>query len=158
MNTSLIDFALYDTESSIIIVDGSSYNPDLPVTEPLVCIVPPNYVTKYSESYTPLTNKVVNPSFFNFPCNLEDGIYKIKLSVCPSTILFKEKNYLRTYNLEKKLGILANEAIRVNKDTCLYTDLILQLFVAKSIANCEPDRAMIIYNSVNDSIKPCTNC
>ena len=61
-------------------------------------------------------------------------------------------------NLNKKLGILANEAIRVNKDTCLYTDLILQLLVAKSIANCEPDRAMIIYNSVNDSIKPCTNC
>lgn len=155
MNTSNINFLLFDLEAEILFVDASSYNPDVPIQGPSLVVIPPNYVTKYFKAYNPNHTTLIEPGMFNFHCPLEDGIYMVEASICPQDQLFKRVGYLRTYNTEKLLASKIDTATKNNTNLCEYYDMWVQLLAAKNIAACNWDRANIIFESVKSRIENC---
>ena len=153
MNTTKIDFGLFDTQFNIVFIDASSYNPDVEISEPTLLVTPPNYVSKYSKTYTPHQNTLINPEMFGFSC-LDDGIYMIEASVCPANLLFKRVGYLRTYNTRKVLKEQILRSKEEGKVNCNLIELWVSLQVAEDLATCEWDKAQIIF----DYIKSQLNC
>lgn len=169
-NTSNIDYQLFDTSSAIIVVDGTSYNPDLPETVIAISVTPPNFETATKDVFPCLTNKRVDMAFL-FPyagysdgCtdgDLVDGIYTFNLSIT-NQCLNKEKKYLRVYTLKSQIITLSLKAIDAcdNKQIIKYYKLLQDLSIAQGLVECgQEDKGVVIFNSVKSDIEStCFNC
>lgn len=172
MNTSKIDFAIYDTALNIGLVDMSTYNPDLAITEPVVTVIAPNFATATTFVYIPKTVALINTATFGWcaPGNetsLADGVYTITMAVNPHAYCFKKVNYLRIFNVRKQIYTIAAEAItkrNLNK-SCEVMNMLQNLEIAQHLVSdlCTTDsyeKGIIIYNSVLTDLTKhgCINC
>lgn len=154
MNTTKINFHIYDTDNSIVILDISSYNTDVVVTEAKLEVTPPNFNTCTPIDYIPNTIINITSLSLGWPESniLTDGVWKLKMSVCPNDKLFKTENHLRTKNIRKCLYDKAATAIKINDQnkSCHYLKLLQHLDVAEHLVKCSEtlEEAVIIFNYV----------
>jgi hypothetical protein len=154
MNTTKINFHIYDTPSSVVVLDISSYNTDVTVTEAMLEVTPPNFVTCTAIDYIPGSIINITNLSLGWPiCDvLPDGVWKFKMSVCPNDKVFKAENHLRTTNVRKCLYEKSATAIKNNDQnkSCHYLKLLQHLDVAQHLVKCEDtlEQGVIIFNYV----------
>lgn len=98
-----IDFKILDSNDpkTIVLMDTSTYldQPELP----LIDIIPPGYTGYIQVAYIPGTTIVLNSDDLKLTDNCEyealadlpDGVYQIKMKVCPYNQLFKKQCFLK---------------------------------------------------------------
>jgi hypothetical protein len=154
MNTTKINFHVYDTPNSITVLDISSYNADVAVTESKFEVTPPNFATCTAIDYIPSSIINITNLSLGWPEAglLPDGIWSLKMSVCPNDKLFKTESHLRTTNVRNCLYEKAAAAIKNNDQnkSCHYLNLLQHLDVAQHLAKCYDtlEQAVIIFNYV----------
>lgn len=98
-----IDFLIVDSNDpkTIVLMDTSTYleQPELPVID----VIPPGYTGYIQIPYLPNSTIVLNSDDLKFTDNCEfeyladlpDGVYQIKMKVCPYNQLFKKQCFLK---------------------------------------------------------------
>lgn len=100
-----LDFSVIETmdPKTIVIIDKSTYMDKKP-QKPKLEILAPGYTQAKIVSYNPYKTTVVNARQLNLTCgnsvNMPDGIYVIKMSICPNEHVYLEKTFLKTDLLE----------------------------------------------------------
>ncbi len=162
LNYTTIDFATYDTSMSIGVVDTSVYNPDVPVSNPLICVTLPGFTqsSAVSKTFYPLQVNVVDGSYFGSNVCLPDGVYTFTVSVDPNDKVYATKTHLRTINIRKKLKDISLEKLDNGYDLCGIFDLYNYLTVAEQIVCEDPDKANTLLEYVNAFVdsSSCNNC
>lgn len=153
-----------------VLVDCSSYNPDLSLPLTYYDITLPNYSTSKTIQYTPYQNKIINSTelgltSFDDYIALPDGLWTIKQwygttpDICQE---YKFKNYFRIVNtknaiLEKvQAGFDKCDCKEVNKWYSTLQDLELAKYMAENL--CDINRAIIIYNGIKNEMQYCKTC
>jgi hypothetical protein len=158
LKKSYIDFAIHDTHNCISVVDASYYNPELPVSNPVLEVVGPNVNSYLNTAYTPNTVFNVNTvNLFNtfHPECLADGIYTIRMSVDPNNFLFKSKTHLRVHNLKAEIYRQAQiELERCNEEAA--HKILLQLLdvdIAVNYVACNnQEKGIALYNAIHKMV------
>lgn len=174
MNSHYLDHIVVESTDTLhfILLDGSTYNPDLATPVTYYDVFLPNFSTAVSLQYTPTEQLVVNStvlgqtSFTNFT-TLADGLWFIKQKVVNSdditeTLCYHTRNYLRIINT--KNAIL--EKIQTALDDCnceqvdKYYKWLQDLELAKLMAEnlCLTSRALVLFNAISNEINNCPNC
>lgn len=109
----IIDFSVIETHNplTIAIADTSFYPPNYNIVNPTLEVTPPGFV-KTVTTFTTSAITTLNSNMLNITCvsdirlltPLPDGIWDIKISISPSIEWFSEKQFLRTNNIQQKLG------------------------------------------------------
>lgn len=110
IDTYKIDFAILENNNpkTIVLLDQSNY---LSVPEkPLLFITPPGYTGHIELVYNPDSIIVLNSDSLGFTdqtdyddlADLPDGVYQIRMGVCPYDELYSKKCYLKTTKLDCK--------------------------------------------------------
>ncbi len=145
MNKTVLNFEIKDTEKDFVIWDCSRYNPDVPITNSLLSVTPPNFTQPFNTSFVPEHRLMLGTQELGWgDTTLGDGVYKLIFSVCPNEEVFIKINYLRFWNLRKKILIFANK--------CEGLEDLLYLEVAKSLVNGtseECSKGIVIFNQIN---------
>lgn len=158
MNTTIIDFITYDTSNGIIVVDSSSYNPDTLIETPLLCVKQDPFVLEYAKPYNPYQVNLIDASLFQSSGCLSDGLYEIKVSVCPNDKLFKSCYHLRTFDLRNQINEYIISLYKQEGGFCDILNLLNKLTFAEKIACTNPEEAKEIYNLVSTHFNYFTNC
>ena len=169
MASHVLSLEAPDTMNGCILrlVDTSIYNSIMPIKCILLEVTVPGFIRPVS-----FTETTIAPGFIlNLTaCNLElqtnncdtifnnipDGIYIIKLSVSPNTVVYAEYNHLRiTKALKKYQAILCDleladcdppESIKIKRDKLRWIKLYLDAAKAKVEFCHQPDKGMELYN------------
>lgn len=109
LSTNILDFDIYDGDynpKTMVFMDKSLYReaPD----KPKLVIMLPGYVDYKilpvnPNSFTLINSSLLGLNNINEFSDLQDGVYTLTYEICPETIFYKRKLYLRTINLEYKL-------------------------------------------------------
>jgi hypothetical protein len=129
----------------IAFYDLSIYNTDIPVKTPIIKILYPDFQIPESLSYEPNKINIVNTP-------ISDGLYTLEFSVCPNDKVKKTYYYFKTCNLMSQLQTKLCQ-VSGNKDKVL--ELVEQfkyIYAIKMIAEKEPQKAIIMYNSVKNKL------
>lgn len=85
MNRTVLNFEIKDAEKELVIWDCSRYNPDIPVTNSLVSLTPPNFTQPFNTSFVPMQRLMLGTQELGWgDTTLGDGVYTLIFSVCPS--------------------------------------------------------------------------
>ena len=151
MNQTRLEFEIISSKSHIMAFDCSIYNPDIPVTNPQIGIIPPNFSTRYVKDYTPLSRvSITAQDIYGTNCPLSDGVYTLDFSVCPNDQVFIKINYLRNYNLRNKI-LTFSEGKRNDEESLkdlLYLEAAAELIRRGGSEDCE--KGILIFNTLND--------
>ena len=172
MNTTCLNFLIAEaTESDhFVLIDTSSYNPDL--SYPLVYydVFLPNYTTAKTLQINHNQLLIVNSTqlgittFDNY-IDLPDGDWTIKLwyATDPEICLgYKVKTYFRIVNTKNRIlekvqeGLEKCDCKEVDKWYRVLQDLEIAKYMAENL--CDLDRAIIIYNQVKNQLSTCQIC
>lgn len=115
-----IDFAVLESNNpkTLIILDQSYYLED--IEKPLLQITPPGFTGRIELEYTPNSIIVLNSDSLGLTedcdyedlADLPDGVYVIRMAVCPYDELYAKRCYLKTTRLD-----------------CMYENLLLTVDV-----------------------------
>lgn len=164
MRTQL-DLIISSDDTHLVLNDASLYNKDVPVTSPIYRVTIPNFNMYVDLEYIPSTVLNVNSNLLlltNSPnldglCPLPDGIYKIRQSVCPNDVIFRDYSYFKGDTLFRKISDFvccnSNDSSALEK---VY-DVIMGLEMAKHYTQCGDDKsanisystALALLNSLN---------
>lgn len=152
MNRTVLNFDIKDTEKELVIWDCSRYNPDVPITNPLISFTPPNFTQAHTTVFEPKQRLMFGAQELGWGnTTLGDGVYTLVFSVCPNEEIFIKINYLRFWNLRKKILTFANK--------CEGLEDLLYLEVAKSLTNStdkqETEKGILIFNQLNSKYGVC---
>lgn len=156
-----IDFNVLEVgfnEKTIIIYDQSEYieEPESPTIE----VILPGFKKGYRQLYEPGKVNVINTASLGVnkcPTILNDGVYWIKLSICPHDELFARKPYLRNLHQEIKYmnTLLKLDAspcnLKTNKElqeSLVEVDVMIQASKASAQA-CNITNAVNFYNEAD---------
>lgn len=154
MKTTYIDFAIHDTANAISIVDASAYNTDIEITDPTIEVTGPNYNSYINKEYQPYQVFVVTSlNLFNdLQCKiLGDGVYTIRMSVCPNNSLYKAKKHLRVHNLKTEIYRKAKiELAKCNEEAAhkMLTQLLDVDIAVHFVACGDEERGTALYNMI----------
>lgn len=174
MNYNNLDHIVVESTNNLhfVLIDCSSYNPDLPTPVTYYDVFVPNFSTAVSLQYTPEENLVVNSTvlgrttFDDFQ-TLEDGLWTITQKIVEGasgeqTVCYISKPYFRVNKLKNQILEKIEEAL----DDCdcklvdkYYSDL-QDLELAKMMAEnlCLTSRAIILFNSITNKYSTCQSC
>jgi len=174
MNSHYLDHIVVESTDSLhfILLDASTYNPDLTTPITYYDVFLPNFSTAVSLQYAPTEQLVVNStvlgqtSFTNFN-TLVDGLWIIKQKVVnptdiTETFCYHTRNYLRIINTKNRIL----EKIQTALDDCdckavdKYYKWLQDLELAKMMAEnlCLTSRALVLFNAISSEINNCPNC
>jgi hypothetical protein len=169
---------------SLTIIDTSVYTPLIPVSCPSLQVMLPGFTTAtlFNENSVP----ALEPAFIrNFTaCNLEaqftdcgtqfnclpDGIYVIKYSVSPNTIVYVEYNHLRIVLAMQQYQALIcdlnlSDCSPIGDNLVRYNELMdIKNYLDAAVNAAEwcnnPKKAMVLYNYALKRLKKlkCLNC
>lgn len=91
------------TPKIMVIQDRSIYNPDIPVENAILQITPPGFKHSIPFNVEPGFSLVVNSNLLKLSnvkklddlCDIPDGVYIIKYSICPNDEMYEEYYHLR---------------------------------------------------------------
>lgn len=174
MNSNYLDHIVVESTDALhfILLDASTYNPDLATPVTYYDVFLPNFSTAVSLQYTPTENLVVNSTvlgqttFENFNL-LQDGLWLIKQKIVnpddiTETICYKTRNYLRIINTKNQILTKIQEALddcdceSVDKYYKWLQDLELSKMMAENL--CLTSRALVLYNAISEEMTGCSNC
>lgn len=128
INTYTIDFYILDTNDpkTIILLDKSNYL--FPPEKPRLFITPPGFTGDIDVEYLGQKNTIIEINSDSIglteTCNykqpfsdLEDGVWQIKMAVCPYEELYNKKCYLKTTQIDCRI-----EDILLKFDNCECVD------------------------------------
>jgi hypothetical protein len=168
MNISVLGLEVLESVDlrQMLIQDTSLYNPDVTISDSYLEITPPEFSTTYAFLYTPLSTTIVNSNSFGWTSTndynklwvLQDGLWKIRQSINPNGVLFKETYHFRIVNLKKQiLDCVSTKLSGCGEDSLLNSDWYRDWFIMLSLLdtakymaeNCHSvDKAKIIYKKV----------
>lgn len=170
MNTHYLDHIVVESTDSlhIILLDSSTYNPDLATPITYYDLILPNYSQGITVQYTPTENKVVNSTvlgwtnFDNFS-PLPDGLWFIKQKIVENDIetFYSTRNYFRITNLKNSILKKVEQALEdcqceeVNKYYQWIQDLELAKMMAENL--CLTSRALVLFNTITNQLT-CPTC
>lgn len=174
MNSHYLDHIVVESTDNLhfVIVDSSSYNPDLELPVTYYDVYLPNFSNPVSIQYTPQQNTVVNStvlgytSFDNFN-PLADGLWMITQKIVEgvsgeTTVCYSSKNYFRVNNTKQIILNKINQALEDNDCDLLskYKSWLHDLDLAKMMAEnlCMATKAVVIFNAISEQLSPCQNC
>lgn len=171
MNTHYLDHIVVESTDTfhIVLLDASTYNPDLATPITYYDIILPNFTNGITVQYTPTENLVVNStvlgqtSFENFT-TLPDGLWFIKQKIVENTVetFYTTKNYFRITNLKnsilKKVQLALDDCqcAEVNKYYQWIQDLELAKMMAENL--CLTSRALVLFNAISNELSGCSTC
>lgn len=171
MNSHYLDHVVVESTDSLhfILLDASTYNPDLATPVTYYDVFLPNFSTAVSLQYTPTENLVVNStvlgqtSFTNF-ITLTDGLWVITQKIVDGdeTICYNTRNYMRIINTKNAILGKISEAL----DDCncelvdKYYKWLQELELSKLMVEnlCLASRGMVLYNAISSEINQCPQC
>jgi len=125
LRNTYIDFQIIETNTcqTLGIVDTSYYNPDAENSGFVLQVIVPGYdevreLNYYPSGVTILNSNllsITNVSNYDDVVDLPDGVYTIKLSVCPYDLYFMEKSVYRTCKLDCKYS---KAVLELDFETC----------------------------------------
>lgn len=109
----ILDFTIIDTHNplTLAVADTSFYPTGFTIVNPTIEVTPPAFVES-TTIYSPNTIITFNSNILGLTCvpnismltPLPDGIWTIKLSVAPAIDWNIERTFIRTDNIQQKLG------------------------------------------------------
>lgn len=121
---------------SILLVDSSFYNPDLPVENAYLEVVVPNFSGSIQVLYVPGTVTVLNTKNLRLSTEVVDmhpGIYHVRQSIKPNDKLFNETAFLHAPVQRKCIGELYCAYKQIGKEVDVLYDLHCQLGLAEDL-------------------------
>jgi hypothetical protein len=178
MKTSL-SFDIINTYNcnTLAILDTSYYNPNMDVEGRTLQIITPFDDEVRESTYQKNGVTYINSNFIGVTSNapeelliaIPDGLYTIKITICPYDKYYKEKTFYRTCQLECKYfkAILTLDFNRCS--SCFDTSQVKKLDTAKryidgviaNSENCNYNKATELYKYANkllDEILDCKDC
>jgi hypothetical protein len=165
--SSYIDFFILDSNDtkSLIILDNSVYLD--PPDKPLLQVILPGFTGYVSIPYNPKSYTILNSDNLDLTSScdydslaeLPDGVYQIKMQVCPTEEFYAKKCYLKTtafYN--KYREVLLNNDIFIStyegnalKNNIIDTELLMQTAIGYS-ARCDIYNAIRFYTAADKKL------
>jgi len=174
MNSNYLDHIIVESTDSLhfIILDASTYNPDLATPVTYYDVFLPNFSTAVSLQYTPTENLVVNSTTLGITTfedfvPLQDGLWTITQKIVEGvsgedTVCYQTRNYMRIINTKNKIL----KKIKVAFEDCdchlveKYYKWLQDLELSKMMAEnlCQTSRALVLYNAISDEMSDCPTC
>lgn len=168
MNKTQLNLYFFDSPDlkTIYLQDTSIYNPDLPIENPTIEILQPNFTNSYVVIYPTLSLIPINSNvlgytptqnFEDLKC-LSDGLWLFTQSVKPNGLIKRSYNHFRITNLKTELinyisDKIDSDTVYINKNDLWYHQMFVLLqtlesakFLAENCGKCE--EAKIMYNQV----------
>lgn len=174
MNSNYLDHIVVESTNNLhfVLIDTSTYNPDLPTPVTYYDVFVPNFSTAVSLQYTPEQNLVINStvlgrSAFDDFQTLEDGLWIITQKIVEGasgeqTVCYTSKNYFRINKLKNQILTKIQEALDdcdcklVDKYYSHLQDLELSKMLAENL--CDTKRAIILFNAISNEFSGCQPC
>jgi hypothetical protein len=171
-NSYNIDFFVIDGNDtkSIIILDNSTYLD--PPDKPLLEIILPGFTGYVSIPYRPNNYTILNSDSLDLTASCDytelidipDGIYQIKMKICPYEELHNKKCYLKTSSFYKKFQeVLLTADLYEDtyegsalKNSVVDVDLLMQSALA-SVQKCDLDNGIRLYTTANKKLNQIVN-
>lgn len=171
MNSHYLDHVVVESTDALhfVLLDASTYNPDLATPITYYDVFLPNFSTAVSLQYTPTENLVVNSTVLGFTAftnftPLTDGLWTItqKIVQGDETVCYHTKNYMRIINTKNQILNKIQTALEECncKDVDKYYKWLQDLELSKLMAEnlCQTSRAMVLYNAISNELTGCLNC
>lgn len=167
-----IDFLILDSNDpkTFVLLDISKYL-DIPI-KPIIEVTLPGFTGHIEIPYIPNTFTVFNSDNlglteaceYNTLSDLPDGVYQLKIKVCPYDQLFNKKCYLKTTQLELQFQyLLLSLDLSCNcidekkfKEDIIDISILIQSAKAES-TYCNIDKALAKYMAASKKIDKLTN-
>lgn len=171
MNSHYLDHIVVESTDALhfVLLDASTYNPDLVTPVSYYDVFLPNFSTAVSLQYTPTEQCVVNSTqlgqtSFNDFCKLPDGLWIIKQKIVEGdeTVCYHTRNYFRIINTKNQILNKIETALEecncseVDKYYKWLQDLELSKLMAENL--CLTSRALVLYNAISNELTQCPNC
>lgn len=167
MRTQLASAAMVLNPKYLSIVDMSTYNTDIPVTNAMYRITLPNFNKYVDVAYTPGTMLHINSNLLMLTntadpdqlCELPDGLYKIRQSVCPNDQLYFEYVFFKVDSAMSEVKGLVCEAVCDSDMTDKAYEIKKSLDIAKILAeSCNAKEGIALFNSAVRELNLLKNC
>ena len=162
----ILDFTVIDSHNplTLAIADTSFYPSNFNIVNPTIEVTPPGF-NQANIIYSPNNITVFNSNTLRITCvptidlltPLPDGIWKVRLSISPSIQWNVERSFLRTEEIQQKLGkaFLKADLTQCNIDTQRENMRVIDeisFFIQAAIAasnQCNDVLAMNLYRMAN---------
>lgn len=176
LHNTYINFNVIDTFNckTMGIVDTSYYNPSMTVTGYTLQVLVPGYDDAVELSYYPSAVTILNSNLLGITkvydyddmLDLPDGVYTIKLSICPYDQFWKETSFYRTCKLECKYSQALLSLDFSNCTDCFSTSKVNKLKEAKifiegvkaNMTDCNFKKATELYQKADSILDNILNC
>lgn len=141
----------------ISLLDTSTYNPDLPIENAYLEVIPPNFSGYVQVSYQPQAVNVLNTQnlrLSNLRVDLPSGLYTITATIKPNDQLRETFYFLQTCKERQRLTELICQEQKVCGNVDELFLLHSELQVAMQMAAMDkPDEGVALFNSVSKKIR-----
>lgn len=176
LHSTYINFNIIDTFNckTLGIVDTSYYNPSMTISGYTLQVLVPGYDDPVELTYYPSGVTILNSNLlgitkvnnFDDLLDLPDGMYTIKLSICPYDQFWKETSFYRTCRLECRY---AQALLNLDFDTCtgcfesskvnkLKEVKIYIEGVKANMTDCNVKKATELYQKADSILEKLLNC
>jgi hypothetical protein len=176
LTTTYIDFTILDTynNKTMGIADISYYSSAMISTGYTLQILVPGYEDPAELNYYPNGVTILNSNLLNITrvadqadlLDLPDGVYTIKMSICPFDNFWKERTFYRTSRLECKYSQALLTLDFSQCTDCFSTTKVQNLSLAKiyiegvhaNMVDCNLKKATELYQKANAILDNLLNC
>ena len=164
MRTQLSMEQLRQTDSTVLaLMDTSLYNPDLPISNQYLEIVPPGFTGKVQHIF--LTEGVTLVTTVSLGLNgsrvdLPSGIYKIRQTIKPNDQLYADHYFAFVVPERKRLTAALCKALDARDDLTPYYNLSAELDIVEWVAKAgECKKAEALLKQIQNKLQSlCAEC